>query len=135
MFFFFKHKTAYEMRISDGSADVCSSDLVGRHQPLGDAGERAAFQLVALDRAAVGATALAAMAGAAVAVVDDDGVGTAAHAAFEQAREEIGGTPLAMQRPPLCRFLDRGVPSAHIVQLALARFPQPILPYTNARPS
>src|SRR3546814_7368900 len=27
MFFFFKHKTAYEMRISDGSSDVCSSDL------------------------------------------------------------------------------------------------------------
>src|SRR3546814_1279727 len=25
--FFFKHKTAYEMRISDGSSDVCSSDL------------------------------------------------------------------------------------------------------------
>src|SRR3546814_518224 len=29
--FFFKQKTAYEMRISDGSADVCSSDL-----PAGD---------------------------------------------------------------------------------------------------
>src|SRR3546814_7476002 len=27
-FFFFKQKTAYEMRISDWSADVCSSDLV-----------------------------------------------------------------------------------------------------------
>src|SRR3546814_4200967 len=25
--FFFKHKTAYEMRISDWSSDVCSSDL------------------------------------------------------------------------------------------------------------
>src|SRR3546814_10193666 len=29
-FFFFKQKTAYEMRISDWSSDVCSSDL----QPL-----------------------------------------------------------------------------------------------------
>src|SRR3546814_19222036 len=28
MFFFFKQKTAYEMRISDWSSDVCSSDLV-----------------------------------------------------------------------------------------------------------
>src|SRR3546814_3356555 len=28
-FFFFKQKTAYEMRISDWSSDVCSSDLVG----------------------------------------------------------------------------------------------------------
>src|SRR3546814_3879233 len=27
MFFFFKQKTAYEMRISDLSSDVCSSDL------------------------------------------------------------------------------------------------------------
>src|SRR3546814_14576290 len=27
-FFFFKQKTAYEMRISDWSSDVCSSDLV-----------------------------------------------------------------------------------------------------------
>src|SRR3546814_3470042 len=29
-FFFFKQKTAYEMRISDWSSDVCSSDLVER---------------------------------------------------------------------------------------------------------
>src|SRR3546814_15564009 len=27
IFFFFKQKTAYEMRISDWSSDVCSSDL------------------------------------------------------------------------------------------------------------
>src|SRR3546814_3393585 len=33
--FFFKQKTAYEMRISDWSSDVCSSDLHRR----GDAGE------------------------------------------------------------------------------------------------
>src|SRR3546814_14393015 len=30
--FFFKQKTAYEMRISDWSSDVCSSDLLGRGQ-------------------------------------------------------------------------------------------------------
>src|SRR3546814_6827610 len=29
-FFFFKQKTAYEMRISDWSSDVCSSDLKSR---------------------------------------------------------------------------------------------------------
>src|SRR3546814_5076562 len=34
--FFFKQKTAYEMRISDWSSDVCSSDL--RIQPEIDAG-------------------------------------------------------------------------------------------------
>src|SRR3546814_2678597 len=32
-FFFFKQKTAYEMRISDWSSDVCSSDL-GRRVAL-----------------------------------------------------------------------------------------------------
>src|SRR3546814_3883537 len=32
-FFFFKQKTAYEMRISDWSSDVCSSDL-GAKSPL-----------------------------------------------------------------------------------------------------
>src|SRR3546814_16967501 len=31
--FFFKQKTAYEMRISDWSSDVCSSDLVA-HTPV-----------------------------------------------------------------------------------------------------
>src|SRR3546814_4937449 len=38
-FFFFKQKTAYEMRISDWSSDVCSSDLAthARAQHLGDA--------------------------------------------------------------------------------------------------
>src|SRR3546814_4994401 len=30
VFFFFKQKTAYEMRISDWSSDVCSSDLVAK---------------------------------------------------------------------------------------------------------
>src|SRR3546814_9694215 len=28
LFFFFKQKTAYDMRISDWSSDVCSSDLI-----------------------------------------------------------------------------------------------------------
>src|SRR3546814_2267329 len=36
MFFFFKQKTAYEMRISDWSSDVCSSDLA--HLPRGGGG-------------------------------------------------------------------------------------------------
>src|SRR3546814_3918558 len=33
VFFFFKQKTAYEMRISDWSSDVCSSDLRDRLLP------------------------------------------------------------------------------------------------------
>src|SRR3546814_5131850 len=44
-FFFFKQKTAYEMRISDWSSDVCSSDLPARradhrHDPGGDLDQR-----------------------------------------------------------------------------------------------
>src|SRR3546814_7520969 len=35
-FFFFKQKTAYEMRISDWSSDVCSSDLVGPRHAVRD---------------------------------------------------------------------------------------------------
>src|SRR3546814_9213864 len=35
-FFFFKQKTAYEMRISDWSSDVCSSDLGGLERHFQD---------------------------------------------------------------------------------------------------
>src|SRR3546814_2167883 len=43
-FFFFKQKTAYEMRISDWSSDVCSSDL-----------ETAAARLVRIEHVEVAA--------------------------------------------------------------------------------
>src|SRR3546814_8301017 len=33
LFFFFKQKTAYDMRISDWSSDVCSSDLLVFYKP------------------------------------------------------------------------------------------------------
>src|SRR3546814_2290064 len=40
-FFFFKQKTAYEMRISGWSSDVCSSDLVAHAgSPFGDQADR-----------------------------------------------------------------------------------------------
>src|SRR3546814_5998711 len=38
--FFFKQKTAYEMRISDWSSDVCSSDLIHDLLPAGNDGRR-----------------------------------------------------------------------------------------------
>src|SRR3546814_10248663 len=41
--FFFKQKTAYEMRISDWSSDVCSSDLVAAHSH-GDTASRLAVE-------------------------------------------------------------------------------------------
>src|SRR3546814_6081403 len=43
-FFFFKQKTAYEMRISDWSSDVCSSDLLGPHALAAVAGDPYAVQ-------------------------------------------------------------------------------------------
>src|SRR3546814_7684806 len=48
-FFFFKQKTAYEMRISDWSSDVCSSDL-DQAQLFAYRGDR----IAALGRAAIG---------------------------------------------------------------------------------
>src|SRR3546814_3870152 len=53
MFFFFKQKTAYEMRISDWSSDVCSSDLRGHLVRLprhGLAGRHCAADGEELDR-------------------------------------------------------------------------------------
>src|SRR3546814_12644120 len=52
-FFFFKQKTAYEMRISDWSSDVCSSDLVGSRQLL----RFGQFENVAVERQRVDACA------------------------------------------------------------------------------
>src|SRR3546814_20536291 len=45
VFFFFKQKTAYEMRISDWSSDVCSSDLQAHdaHEHSHDADHKPAF--------------------------------------------------------------------------------------------
>src|SRR3546814_8880254 len=59
--FFFKQKTAYEMRISDWSADVCSSDLVdldsaGRISALGQ--EVRACALGQASAALMGASAI-----------------------------------------------------------------------------
>src|SRR3546814_11516114 len=59
-FFFFKQKTAYEMRISDWSSDVCSSDLhqAARLAAL-QADLEAALQALVAMRAAEGARLLA----------------------------------------------------------------------------
>src|SRR3546814_3886533 len=49
-FFFFKQKTAYEMRISDWSSDVCSSDLQVRGE-LRERGQLAELRQRQLDAA------------------------------------------------------------------------------------
>src|SRR3546814_6725339 len=48
-FFFFKQKTAYEMRISDWSSDVCSSDLIMTSESCANGTERCAEALAQLD--------------------------------------------------------------------------------------
>src|SRR3546814_297427 len=46
VFFFFKQKTAYELRISDWSSDVCSSDLLAGQALIGvDQGNLSALQV------------------------------------------------------------------------------------------
>src|SRR3546814_2413111 len=47
--FFLKQKTAYEMRISDWSSDVCSSDLVHHFALLGGYGAEAIHPDLALE--------------------------------------------------------------------------------------
>src|SRR3546814_10441818 len=52
LFFCFKQKTAYEMRISDWSSDVCSSDLAGDadgNRELADGGRHRQRGEIAVD--------------------------------------------------------------------------------------
>src|SRR3546814_7898409 len=49
VFFFFKQKTAYELRISDWSSDVCSSDLLARAGGRG----RQLFELEGIEAAEI----------------------------------------------------------------------------------
>src|SRR3546814_10571344 len=54
VFFFFKQKTAYEMRISDWSSDVCSSDLeIGADPAFGQQRGRRGVEVAAGDGGAV----------------------------------------------------------------------------------
>src|SRR3546814_3192481 len=73
VFFFFKQKTAYEMRISDWSSDVCSSDLLDLQDALTiqpvlrlahQAGADAAVLPVGIDRHGVEPAAVAVVAAA-----------------------------------------------------------------------
>src|SRR3546814_1656366 len=54
--FFFKQKTAYEMRISDWSSDVCSSDLEGLGLVIGFAERRRIDGVVYLPARLLGVT-------------------------------------------------------------------------------
>src|SRR3546814_9411680 len=48
MFFFFKQKTAYELRISDWSSDVCSSDLQLREEEFPALTDESVFRVLVI---------------------------------------------------------------------------------------
>src|SRR3546814_10069489 len=52
-FFFFKQKTAYELRISDWSSDVCSSDLYAQVPLVWSAADAAMAMMATLNLAAL----------------------------------------------------------------------------------
>lgn len=98
-------------------------DLVSRDQPVANTRERSALQLLAPDCPAVGAVAAAMMTDAAIAVIDDDGIGAAADAALKEARKQIGGTPRIQERAGPRRLPDPGMALGKRRLLALGRLP------------
>src|SRR3546814_4675152 len=96
VFFFFKQKTAYEMRISDWSSDVCSSDLL--HALVGDAAP------------ASHAHAVGALAHAAKGRVDPDDLGDPA------ATQCVHASPLRRERRPFRVVLVVGGPVGPVTQ-------------------
>src|SRR3546814_15970333 len=81
-FFFFKQKTAYEMRISDWSSDVCSSDLLDRRDLISHLTQRRdqPFQMGAVP-------------------------GLAFHVEAQALGRQIGEDPLVRQSQDVDRFL------------------------------
>src|SRR3546814_8031725 len=88
VFFFFKQKTAYEMRISDWSSDVCSSDLVDFSIP-----------------AALDANLAAARAARTPIVIGTTGLGDAHHALIDEAAREIAEIGRASCRERVCQYV------------------------------
>src|SRR3546814_6082252 len=68
VFFFFKQKTAYEMRISDWSSDVCSSDLFS-NAPERDA-DRLDREIIEAERRWPGITVIVLLGGGTPAMLD-----------------------------------------------------------------
>src|SRR3546814_10435035 len=102
--FFFKQKTAYEMRISDWSSDVCSSDLADaaagrRKNRIVDADnpaihvEHGTARIAAVDRSVGLQVAVISPAGAGVAVDSRDD--TRGHRASQPERIADGDHPIS----------------------------------------
>src|SRR3546814_20418228 len=114
-FFFFKQKTAYEMRISDWSSDVCSSDLELAQEHVGAVEFAADQHLVGDDDAVVRRAAEHRMAdlcrAAAGLDVIADGIAAARRADQSPLRRAGAPPPLGDELLELlARFLRRGAP-------------------------
>src|SRR3546814_8287764 len=103
MFFFFKQKTAYEMRISDWSSDVCSSDLTAlvQLQRRTDHDDRTARVVDALAEQVLAETTLLAL----------DHVGKRFQRALVGASDRTAATAVVDQR--VDRFLQHALFIAH----------------------
>src|SRR3546814_17615305 len=80
VFFFFKQKTAYEMRISDWSSDVCSSDLVAAEPDRMTVDRRDHRHLAVHQRADHGLHALAVIGAGGIGMVEHADAGAVLHA-------------------------------------------------------
>src|SRR3546814_1428581 len=96
-FFLFKQKTAYEMRISDWSSDVCSSDLPRLLEQRAPAGEGEI-----MPRKFVRSHARGALASAAVAALLTVSAGTAGAQDAKEFYDEIGR---ASCRERVCQYV------------------------------
>src|SRR3546814_18435714 len=102
VFFFFKQKTAYEMRISDWSSDVCSSDLAAR-AAIGFVGGLVddvaqVVEAAGVRRTAGGEPVLAALPALPCAGGEAEDFGLDP-AAFERAHEDVGADRGDADRP------------------------------------
>src|SRR3546814_976906 len=100
VFFFFKQKTAYEMRISDWSSDVCSSDLRLRVPP---------YRLPAVEIAAQPRDILGWRSAAAIFAEIDAGAETLAIAPYADHGRAFAGQPLERGRKGLEQRCGKGV--------------------------
>src|SRR3546814_2587722 len=95
LFFFFKQKTAYEMRISDWSSDVCSSDLTGS-MPKGASSARISRTLPALW------LAMTSLPGASLRVTKPSPLGRGLGEEFRRSRRQSDVHANLPTRPPDC---------------------------------
>src|SRR3546814_2286204 len=117
-FFFFKQKTAYEMRISDWSSDVCSSDLGAAivFAPvllvLAEVAEEGFLAPGAEGRRADRREGRYRLVGAGILQVDGDGAVPAHRVAHDALAAHVGGEMLGQQRGQL-----PGHVAVHVVAL------------------